>query len=239
MKLLRHRRSGTSPRRTHPLGRKRLRSTASSSASCRPSSRRHAGCVTSARLVGAGRTAARPRRFDLAPRRDLHDRRPRGRGDHRRHRRDAGRRHARATHATRGCRRPRAALPRRGGCRRAARCPGGITAQAPEIGTYASAAADKAEGWLSDAGVDESGSSSAKSSVEQATPEIISTLTRGIVEGIAGVTSLAFGLSFAALSLFFLLKDGPSMRAWVDRHLGVPPQVAQTITGGVIRSLRG
>jgi putative heme transporter len=116
---------------------------------------------------------------------------------------------------------------------------GGITAQEGEIGQHASAAADKAEGWLEDAGVDESGSSSAKSSVEKAAPEIISTLTKGIVDGIAGVTSLVFGLSFAALSLFFLLKDGPMMRAWVDRHLGVPPTVARTITGGVIRSLRG
>jgi predicted PurR-regulated permease PerM len=116
---------------------------------------------------------------------------------------------------------------------------GGITAQEPEIAKHASAAADKAEGWLKDAGVDQSGSSSAKSSVEQAVPEIISTLTKGIVTGIEGVTSLVFGLSFAALSLFFLLKDGPSMRAWVDRHLGLPTEVAQTITGGIIRSLRG
>jgi putative heme transporter len=116
---------------------------------------------------------------------------------------------------------------------------GGITAQEPDISQHAGAAADKAEGWLKDAGVDESGSSSAKASVEKAVPEIISTLTRGIVNGIAGVTSLIFGLSFAALSLFFLLKDGPMMRAWVDRHLGVPPTVARTITGGIIRSLRG
>jgi putative heme transporter len=116
---------------------------------------------------------------------------------------------------------------------------GGITAQEPDISQHAGAAADKAEGWLKDAGVDESGSSSAKASVEKAVPEIISTLTRGIVNGIQGVTSLIFGLSFAALSLFFLLKDGPMMRAWVDRHLGVPPTVARTITGGIIRSLRG
>jgi putative heme transporter len=116
---------------------------------------------------------------------------------------------------------------------------GGITAQEPEIGTHASAAADKAEGWLKDAGVDTSGSSSAKSSAEKDVPQIISTLTAGIVHGIEGVTSLVFGLSFAALSLFFLLKDGPMMRAWVDRHLGLPTEVAQTITGGVIRSLRG
>jgi predicted PurR-regulated permease PerM len=116
---------------------------------------------------------------------------------------------------------------------------GGITAQEGDIREHASAAADKAEGWLKDAGVDESGSSSAKSSVEQAAPKIISTLTTGIVSGIAGVTSLVFGLSFAALSLFFLLKDGPTMRTWVDSHLGLPRTVAQTITGGIIRSLRG
>jgi predicted PurR-regulated permease PerM len=29
------------------------------------------------------------------------------------------------------------------------------------------------------------------------------------------------------------------MRAWIDRHLGVPEPVGRTITGGVIRSLQG
>ena len=58
-------------------------------------------------------------------------------------------------------------------------------------------------------------------------------------DGIKGITSLALALSFFALSLFFLLKDGPSMRAAVDQHLGVPEKVAETITGGVITSLRG
>ena len=37
---------------------------------------------------------------------------------------------------------------------------------------------------------------------------------------------------------FFLLKDGPSVRAFVDRHLGVPHEVATIITGNVTRSLR-
>jgi predicted PurR-regulated permease PerM len=116
---------------------------------------------------------------------------------------------------------------------------GGITAQRSSISEKATAAANKAEGWLNDLGVDESGSSSAKSSVEQDVPKIISTLLKGVISGIQGLTSLAFALSFTLLSLFFLLKDGPSMRRWVDRHLGVPPPAAQVITGGVIRSLRG
>ena len=41
------------------------------------------------------------------------------------------------------------------------------------------------------------------------------------------------------LSLFFLLKDGPQIRDWAERHLGVPAQVAHTITQRVIGSLRG
>jgi putative heme transporter len=116
---------------------------------------------------------------------------------------------------------------------------GGITSQAPEIKKHAQEAANTAEGWLKSAGVSDSGASDAKSNVQKAIPQIISTLTKGVVDGIRGITSLAFGLSFALLSLFFLLKDGPSMRAWVDEHLGLPPPVARTITGGIIRSLRG
>ena len=116
---------------------------------------------------------------------------------------------------------------------------GGITSQTGDISTHAKAAADKAKSWLKDVGVDESGTSSAKSSVESDVPKIIATLTKGVIGGIAGLASLAFALSFLLLSLFFLLKDGPSMRMWVDRHLGLPPPVAQTVTGGVITSLRG
>jgi len=116
---------------------------------------------------------------------------------------------------------------------------GGITSQEGDISTHAKAAADKVESWLNDVGVDESGSSGAKSEVESDIPKIIATLTKGVIGGIAGLASLAFALSFLMLSLFFLLKDGPSMRAWVDRHLGLPPPVAQTVTGGVIRSMRG
>ena len=57
-------------------------------------------------------------------------------------------------------------------------------------------------------------------------------------DGISGITSLILGLSFTMLSLFFLLKDGPSMRRWVDEHLGVPKPVGHTITGDVIVALQ-
>ena len=43
----------------------------------------------------------------------------------------------------------------------------------------------------------------------------------------------------ATLSLFFLLKDGPTIRAWGERHLGLPLGVAKTISRRVLGSLRG
>jgi len=115
----------------------------------------------------------------------------------------------------------------------------GIRAQQDAISGNLSDAVDKLGNWLSDLGVDESGVSSAKENVSSTTPQVISTLTKGVIDGIKGLASLAFALSFAGLGLFFLLKDGPSLRRWIDGHLGLPQPVAQTITGGILRSLRG
>jgi predicted PurR-regulated permease PerM len=115
----------------------------------------------------------------------------------------------------------------------------GIKDQSAEISAAASSGASKAQSWLQSAGVDSSSAGDANSSVSKAVPQALHALSRGVVSGIKGLASLAIGLSFLFLSLFFLLKDGPSMRSWVDRHLGVPDPVARTVTGGVIRALRG
>jgi predicted PurR-regulated permease PerM len=116
---------------------------------------------------------------------------------------------------------------------------GGITSQGSAISERASSAAGKASSWLTSVGMSDSAAESTKTSVKSATPQIIGTLTKGVIHGIKGIASLAFTLSLMALSLFFLLKDGASIRGWVDGHLGVPRPVAATITGGVIHSLRG
>jgi predicted PurR-regulated permease PerM len=115
---------------------------------------------------------------------------------------------------------------------------GGITSQSDEISSQSGSAVDRIEGWLEDAGVSSSGASSAGETATDSVTSGASTLIHGIVGAIEGLASLALGLSFAALSLFFLLKDGPSMRAWVNKHLGVEEAVARTITGNVIVSLR-
>jgi putative heme transporter len=115
---------------------------------------------------------------------------------------------------------------------------GGIVSQTGQISSESSAAADKVQGWLQDAGVSSSGASDATSSLKTDIPDIISTLVSGITSSIEGLTSLCFAVSFTLFSLFFLLKDGPVMRRWVERRMGVPHTVARTITEGVIQSLR-
>ena len=116
---------------------------------------------------------------------------------------------------------------------------GGITSQGDGISKEASAAAAHGQSWLKSAGVDQSGAAGASASVKSAVPEVIATLVKGTVHGLQGLTSFVFGLSLAFLSTFFLLKDGPTMRRWLDGHLGVPRVVGETITSGIIRSLRG
>jgi len=116
---------------------------------------------------------------------------------------------------------------------------GGITAQHDEISSQLSAAVDKGGGWLKSLGVDENGVSRAEQHVSSTTPTAVTTLVEGAISGIKSLAALALSLSFAMLGVFFLLKDGPSLRRWIDGHLGLPPDVSRTITGGIIRSLRG
>ena len=66
----------------------------------------------------------------------------------------------------------------------------------------------------------------------------LSTFVKGFGAAVQGVTALVFFVVFSTFSVFFLLKDGPVFRSFAERHMGVPPAVAQTITGNVISSLR-
>jgi putative heme transporter len=112
----------------------------------------------------------------------------------------------------------------------------GIVAQGDQVRSLATEAADKVEGWAKDAGID--GTSSANDSTKSAVPNIGETLLKGVAGGIEGLTSLAFFISFALFSTFFLLKDGPTIKRFVDRNLGVPVEVARVVTGDVLNSLR-
>ena len=113
---------------------------------------------------------------------------------------------------------------------------GGIFEQSDQIKAAANKAVDRVQGWMNDAGA--GGTSSTAEQTKGSAVETGKSLLQGVVDGIRGVASLVFFLTFTVFSTFFLLKDGPSVRAFVDRHLGVPRDVATVITGNVVRSLR-
>jgi predicted PurR-regulated permease PerM len=115
----------------------------------------------------------------------------------------------------------------------------GITSQTDDLGGHLSDAKDTIEGWATDLGVDQGTATDAKNEASSATSSAVSALLNGLETGIAALSSLAFFLALTVLGLFFMLKDGPVLRAWGERHLGIPVAVAHTIIQRILESLRG
>ena len=113
---------------------------------------------------------------------------------------------------------------------------GGISAQSGDISTKLNASLDKIQGWLSDVGVDNA--QSATEGAREAAPEIRTTLLSGVAAGIGGLKNLVFFLAFAILSTLFVLKDGPVMHRFINRHLGLPEPTANIVTTNIASSLR-
>jgi putative heme transporter len=116
---------------------------------------------------------------------------------------------------------------------------GGITSQASALTPKLEQGADKIQGWLHDLGVGSGSAQQANSDASAGLSKGFHALVTGVETGIAALASLAVFLSFTALSLFFFLKDGPAIRAWAERHLGVPPPVARIVLTRTLQSLRG
>ena len=113
---------------------------------------------------------------------------------------------------------------------------GGISANSGDISTKVNQSLEKIQGWLSDVGVDNA--QSATEGAQKAAPEIRTTLLSGVAAGVEGLKSLVFFLAFAILSTLFVLKDGPVMHRFINRHLGVPEPVANIVTTNIAKSLR-
>jgi putative heme transporter len=116
---------------------------------------------------------------------------------------------------------------------------GGIASQSGDISGHLTDGQDKIAGWLEDLGVDPGKASDATQDAGSTSSSAFHALLDGVAKGISGLASLVFFLSLTALSLVFLLADGPKIRAWGERHMGVPLPIAHTITGRLLQSLRG
>ncbi|HEY7455320.1 MAG TPA: AI-2E family transporter [Thermoleophilaceae bacterium] len=116
---------------------------------------------------------------------------------------------------------------------------GGITGESDELRAQLDSAKDTLTGWATDLGIDKEAAEAAKDDASSAAGSIVPALLEGVASGLARLSSLLFFLALTALSLFFLLKDGPLIRSWAEGHMRVPRDLAHQITGRVLQSLRG
>jgi predicted PurR-regulated permease PerM len=98
---------------------------------------------------------------------------------------------------------------------------------------------DKLQSRLQDLGASSDTATKAGDGASSGVSGAFHALVTGLGHGVTALASLAVFLSFTALSLFFLLKDGPVIRGWTERHMGLPTSVARSITHRTIQSLRG
>jgi predicted PurR-regulated permease PerM len=115
----------------------------------------------------------------------------------------------------------------------------GVTSESSSISNALTDAASEIEGWLKDLGVSDSKAHQANQDASSGSSDAYEALIHGVVGGIAKFSSIVFFLAMTALSLFFLLKDGPAIRSWAERHMGVPSDVARTVTSRTLQSMRG
>lgn len=112
----------------------------------------------------------------------------------------------------------------------------GITSQAAHIDASLSTAVDRVLGWAKDLGI--TSASNAATEIKNAVPAIGRTLLYGVARGISGLTSLIVFLGFTAFTTFFLVKDGPTIGRWIERHMGMKPPEARIVLSDIIQALR-
>jgi putative heme transporter len=116
---------------------------------------------------------------------------------------------------------------------------GAVTGRASSIERQLDDATVTIQRWAQDLGVSTTQAEQARSDASGGVTDAFHALLDGLAMGIDALASIAVFLSFTALSLFFLLKDGPVIRRFTETHMGVPEPVARTITTRTVQALRG
>jgi putative heme transporter len=115
----------------------------------------------------------------------------------------------------------------------------GIASQADSLSASLQEGASEVESWFRDLGVKATTAGDASADASASISAGFEALTHGLIGGVDKLASLAVFLSFTVISLFFLLKDAPTIGAFVERHLGVPVPLAHSMLGRVAGSMRG
>ncbi len=112
----------------------------------------------------------------------------------------------------------------------------GIADQSAQIKSTLTDSLDTIAKWFNDTGANST--TGGKHDVTHAISGSGGTALQGLASGIRSLTSLIFFLTFTGFSIFFLLKGGPSIKRWFDRHLGLPVELATLITNNIMRAMR-
>ncbi len=115
----------------------------------------------------------------------------------------------------------------------------GIASQADSLSEKLREGAGEIESWLRDLGASAQSAANAGSGADSSISAGFQALTRGLLASVDQLASLAIFLSFTALSLFFMLKDAPTIGGFIESHMGVPRQAAKSVLSRVASSLRG
>src|SRR3954454_17638480 len=113
---------------------------------------------------------------------------------------------------------------------------GGISSESASISAKLTQSLDKIQPCFADLGLKQT--EQAEADVQKSVPEMKDTLLSGIAAGVSGLSSLVFFLAFTIISTLFVLKDGPVMHRFVNRHLGMPEATANVVTTNIAKSLR-
>jgi putative heme transporter len=116
---------------------------------------------------------------------------------------------------------------------------GAVIGKSAELESGLTNAAAKLQDALQDAGVSAGQAQQANAGASSSLSDAFHALVQGVGTGVQVLGGLAIFASFTALSLFFLLKDGPQIRLWTERHMGVPPEIGRVITERTLQALRG
>jgi putative heme transporter len=112
---------------------------------------------------------------------------------------------------------------------------GGLTSEASTISSAMTKTLDRIENWLHDIGITKT---EVKQHLQKDVPQAGDSLLGGVKSTLLHLASITTMLVFTAFSLLFILKDGPSMRQWIEGHIGLPRPIARIVTGNTLRALR-
>jgi predicted PurR-regulated permease PerM len=115
----------------------------------------------------------------------------------------------------------------------------GVTSQFDDVSAQLASARETIAGWLADLGIDPQTADDAQRDVSSAVSTAVPALLRGLGEGLSALSSVAVFLALMALSLFFLLKDGPVIRRWAEGATRVPDEVTHQMGDRMLGALRG